>query len=422
MTARRGWFERLLAETSFLVLFPAYAGILARMDPVATATVPVAAVALRRWDDPSSRIQLLINREYFDAHPDERVGILLHELQHVRLGHLTERKFHAVAMPRVMEVAMEISADEQIAGLVPPHGFEVEVFAAFGIRRGQSTLERYRLLRGAVESGALTLQDLWCARSRDTHRPSRFGGGAGIGDLLDARSDGASERNWNRKAKGRSRPTSPIELERMKTAIARHLRGERGGDDDPLRDPTQPRIAKELDRIVFDDGSQGALDWRSILRRTFVVERAVRHDYLRPNRRFPHRVGEIPGRTRRPPRPKLLVGIDTSGSMTGEVLDRVTREVRRLAAHARVTIVECDAAAHAVYPFARPLGPFRGGGDTDFGPVFDEAQRARVEGVVYFTDGRGAIPEAPPSMPVLWAITHDGPFLADWGTIVRVVD
>lgn len=418
---REGWFEELLAETELLRRYPGYAGVLARMDPIATNTVPIAAVALRRRDDPGSRIQLLVNLAYFRTHPEERAATLLHEIQHVLLGHVADPKFHTVRHPRVMELAMEISADEPIAELLPDQTFSVEAFAEHGIERGQSTLERYRLLAGAYEAGRLQLQDFWFARMRDTHRPGRAGwSGAGLGDLLDARSDGASERNWNRLP-GLGPPSSAAERQRMLLAIARHLRGERGGDDDPLGDPMQPRIAKELQRVVRDPGTRGALDWRRVLREAFPRRRAVRHDYLRPNRRFPERVGEIPGRTRRPPRPALLVGIDTSGSMTGDVLDRVAREVGRLAAHARLTIVECDAAVHRVYPFAPRLGPFVGGGDTDFAPVFDEARGGRrFEGLVYFTDGRGHLPEVPPSLPVLWALTHEDPFLADWGAIVRI--
>ncbi len=55
----------------------------------------------------------------------------------------------------------------------------------------------------------------------------------------------------------------------MKLAIATHLRGDRGGDDDSLRDPTQPRIAKELARIIFDTAPGSALDWRRVLREAF---------------------------------------------------------------------------------------------------------------------------------------------------------
>jgi hypothetical protein len=422
---REGFFEELLAETRFLERWPRYAGVLARMDPIATNTVPIAAVALRRLDDPGSRILLLINVAYFDAHPEERAGILLHEIQHVLLGHLTDPKFHAVRYPLVMEVAMEISANEPLTGLLPDVGLEVPAFARFGVTPGQSTMERYRVLADAYDRGELTAERLWQARMRDTHRPAQCAaGGAGIGDLIDARSDGASERNWNRSPWALGAPTARRELERMKLAIATHLRGERGGDDDPLRDPTQRRVAKELQRVVFDAGPRPEIDWARALREAFPRRRAVRPDYLRPNRRFPRRVGEIPGRTRRPPRPALLVAIDTSGSMTGEALDRIAREVQRLARHARLTIVESDAAVHRVYPLSGRLGPFVGGGDTDFAPALDAALTAHrgLEGIVYFTDGRGTMPALPPSLPVLWALPHQDPFLPDWGAIVRLPD
>jgi hypothetical protein len=418
---RAGWFERLLDDSALLYLYPGYAGIVARMDPIATTTVPIAAVALRRWDDAASRILLMLNLDYLGAHPDEALGVLLHEIQHVRLGHLTDAKFHAVRSPRAMELAMEISADEPLAGLVRDNFFELDQLVELGVRPGQSTLERYRLLADAADAGSLDLGAHWFPRMRDTHRPGRLGRfGAGVGDLLDARSDGASARNWNRALGWLGAPSSAATLAKMRLAIAEHLRGERGGDDDPLRDRKRSRLPKQLERVVFETDAGPTVDWRRALREAFPRRRAIRHDYLRPNRRFPARVGEIPGRTRRPPRPELLVGIDTSGSMTGDVLDRVAREVRRLAQHARLTIVECDAAVHRVYPLGARLGPLVGGGDTDLAPVFDEAT-PRFEGVVYFTDGRGPLPALPPATPTLWAITHGDPFLADFGAIVRIL-
>ncbi len=422
VSLQQGWFEALLEESRFLERWPEYAGVLAHMDPIATNTIAAMAVALRRWDDPTSRIQLLVNRDWLEANRELAVGVLLHEIQHVLLGHLTDAKLHAVAYPQVMEIAMEVSADEPIPIPIPEHGYGIERLARFGIRRGQSSMERYQLLAAAYERGDLHMEDFWQARTRDTHRPRQGSGscGAGIGDLLDARSDHATAGRWTNARWGRGAPTSAIKLELMLLAIAEHLRGERGGDDDPLA-RTQRRVAKELERIVFDRAEGATIDWRRALREAFPRRRSVRPDYLRPNRRFPTRVGEIPGRTRRPPRPALLVAIDTSGSMTGVTLDRVAREVRRLSSLARLTIVECDAAVHRVYSFTGTLGPFVGGGDTDFGPVFEEARVPRdVEGLVLFTDGKGQMPDAAPTIPTLWVITHDDPFLAEAGSVIRM--
>jgi len=107
--------------------------------------------------------------------------------------------------------------------------------------------------------------------------------------------------------------------------------------------------------------------------------------------------------------------------MTGVTLDHVARELRRLAAFARLTIIECDAVVHRVYPFAGKLGPFIGDGDTDFGPLFHEADLHRdAEGLVLFTDGKGQIPVSAPAIPTLWVLTHNDPFRANWGSIARM--
>lgn len=420
---RQGWFALLLEETRFLQCYPHYAGVLARMDPIATDRVKVMAVCLRRWDDPASGFQLLVNRDYFERHPQYRTGVLLHEIQHILLGHLTMAKFHCVPRPQVMELAMEISANELVREPLPEHGVDIQLFSQYGIKSGQSTMERYALLQTACQEGRLKLLDTWFSQMQDQHRPSQAGGGggAGLGDMLDARSDGATEKNWSRRSFGLGMRTSEAGLRQMKEAIAAHLAGERGGADDPLPDDQVLRRGKELPRLLLDSGPDRPLDWARLLREAFPHRRQVRPDYLKPNRRFPQRVGEIPGRRRRPPKPKLLVGIDTSGSMSGEALGRVAREIQRLARHATLTLAECDAAIHRIYPLAGSLGPFTGGGDTSFVPVFEEARAARrFEGLVYFTDGKGNLPRTAPSVPTLWVLTHGDPFRPAWGSVVRL--
>ena len=422
MTASDGWFERWLVETELLTRYPQYTGIVARMDPIATTAVATMAVALRRSDAPHARIQLLVNRAYFDAEPDYRAGILLHEIQHLVLGHLSNPAFHYVRHPRVMEIAMELSANEQVPEPVPG-GIHVSMFDEFGVRHGQSTMQRYGLLALAHEEGRLDLLDWWCARMLDVHHPRQDGAcrNPGLGDFLDMRSDRATGRNWNRPG-GLGGPSQPHEIEAMKEAISAHLRGESGGADDPVSNARRARVAKELHRVIIGGRGGRALDWRRVLREAFPRRRLVHPDYLKPNRRFPSRIGEIPGRTRRPPRPSLLVGIDTSGSMNIDTLSRVSGEIQHLAQHARLTIVECDAAVHRVYPLAGPLGPFTGGGDTDFAPVFETSNAARFDGLVYFTDGKGQMPDGTPALRTLWVITHDSPFDPPFGSLVRLVE
>ena len=437
---RQGWFESMLDETRFLQRYPHYAGVLARLIPSATNSVETMAVCLRHWSDRGSTVQLLVNLDFFEKNPQYWTGILIHEIQHVLLGHLTETKFHAVYHPHAMELAMEISANEYIQEPLPGSVIlNVALFSRFGIAPGQSTMERYALLRRAFENGGLQLVKV-CGKKRagsgssgslegwtfDTHRPCQGGSGAaGLGDLLDARTDGATEKNWRRKEGNLFRlgpQSSEAKLRRMKELIAAHLQGERGGDDDPLQDE-RLRRGKELPRTLVESGPRGQLNWARILREAFPQRRRIQPTYLKPNRRFPKRVGEIPGRQRRPPKPKFIVGVDTSGSMNGEALGRIAYEIRRLACLATLTLVECDAAIHRIYPIAGPLGPFIGGGDTNFVPVFEEARNARkFEGLVYFTDGKGYQPKTAPFVPTLWVLTNQDPFYPQWGTVVRLPD
>ncbi len=417
---RQGWFESMLDQTRFLQRYPHYAAIVARLIPVATESVPVMAICLRHWDDSGSTFQLMVNVRFFEKNPQYWPGVLIHEIQHALLGHLTEVKFHSVSNPNAMELAIEISANEFIQEPLPGKRLTVSLFSKFGIRPGQSTMERYALLRDACRSGRLQILNTE-SQTIDTHRPCQAGsGGAGLGDMLDARSDGATEKNWRRKPLGLGRRSSEATLQRMKEMIAAHLQGERGGEDDPLMED-KLRRGKELPRTLVDPGLCGQLNWARVLREAFPQRRRIQPTYLKPNRRFPKRVGEIPGRQRRPPKPKIIVGIDTSGSMNGESLGRIAREIQLLARQATLTLVECDAAIHRIYPAVGSLGPFTGGGDTNFVPVFDEARSGRkFEGLIYFTDGKGNLPKTAPAVPTLWVLTHWDPFNPKWGKIVRL--
>ena len=122
------------------------------------------------------------------------------------------------------------------------------------------------------------------------------------------------------------------------------------------------------------------------------------HTYARPNRRFPGRVGEVPGRTYSPrvlAQPTLLVGhrhLDEHDA--GASWSRWRGSSRGLAEHARVTVAECDVEIARVYPFegavARGGGPRRDRPPPGVRGAFLGARK--VDGVVYFTDGEGPSP------------------------------
>ena len=97
--------------------------------------------------------------------------------------------------------------------------------------------------------------------------------------------------------------------------VPQHFKGMIGG---PLTGDTAA-----TDRYEFEDHKQGQLDWRRFLRRYVGQLFQVRPVFNRPPRRFPSLVGVTPGKRRESERPKIMAVIDTSASITPELLRQI---------------------------------------------------------------------------------------------------
>lgn len=148
--------------------------------------------------------------------------------------------------------------------------------------------------------------------------------------------------------------------------------------------------------------------WRKLLRQFAQTSRStwIKDTIHRPSKRY----GVHPGvRVRR--RQRLLVAVDTSGSLSREEQAEFFSEIRFLArTGADVTILEFDAEVKRVYAYRGQRPPFLvGGGDTNFVPVLEYANSGdRWDGLVIFTDGFAPIPRIGLRPPVLWVITAQG--------------
>jgi predicted metal-dependent peptidase len=179
------------------------------------------------------------------------------------------------------------------------------------------------------------------------------------------------------------------------------------------------------------------VDWRkqvacSVRRCVQWASGGVQHRYDRPSVRqaaVGYGVGRpIMPRLRRPV-PKVLVAVDTSGSMGAQELTRAVAETVGVskAVGAKVDLVCADAKVQgvakvgSVEEIARSL---KGGGGTLYQPVFDYAEQMRPlpDLVVFVCDG-GCFdkPRPPKGIRVLWVLT--GAHRAkpcDWGEFVEV--
>ncbi len=387
MTVARTFVERFIRDAAFYARYPYYAAVLARVVPVEDASIETLGLSLH-----DGRFYLHINVAYFETHPEHARGILLHEVHHLVLGHLTHPRYFGAREPELMQLAMEMSANEHIEEVLP----DPIVWTAFerlGISKGQSTVERYELLLAAREEGK-SLSSSRSGKQVDDH-PWK-------GDADDVPPPGGLEHTRAIVADAIADVGDGEGIRRMKLA---------GRDPGSLVEMlTGETLAPEA-----------PMDFRNALRMFVARERAPVHTYTRPNRRFRDRIGIVPGRTysqRIVPRPTLLVAIDTSMSMTRAELDEINRQLRPMSELAKLVVVECDVVIHRVAPFDGTLRTLTGRGGTDLRPVFEPALRKtwNADGIVYFTDGQGPFPAEPPDVPVLFILTKPDAFKCPWGT------
>jgi predicted metal-dependent peptidase len=182
-------------------------------------------------------------------------------------------------------------------------------------------------------------------------------------------------------------------------------------------------IPSEAKRELQGD-RQGQLDWRRFLRRYVGQSLEVRPVFNRPPRRFPDLVGIVPGRRHLADRPMVMAVIDTSGSITPDLLELINAELAHLAKAYDVTVVECDCAVHRVYTYSKPLQFAQGGGGTDFRPPLERTflRKHSPDLIIYFTDGEGPAPERSPRVRVIWCLTPQGRQPAEWGRAIWMAE
>lgn len=114
----------------------------------------------------------------------------------------------------------------------------------------------------------------------------------------------------------------------------------------------------------------------------------------------------------RSPVPRVVVAVDTSGSMSEKDLEVCLQEANGVlsAVGTHVDFMSCDAAVNGrsrVRRWQDMAKLLKGGGGTDFRPVFEAVARGadRPDVVVFCTDGDGPAPAAPPrGVHVIWLL------------------
>ena len=168
------------------------------------------------------------------------------------------------------------------------------------------------------------------------------------------------------------------------------------------------------------------IHWRSVLRRHIETTLgADEHSWSRPDRRWLSAGAFVPGRTGESIG-RIVVAVDTSGSMTLETLGLVIAEIRTIAGLAgEIEVISADSAVREVIKadeVSRWLaaGTAKGGGGTDHRPVFDHIHRGETPDLfVGLTDLESIFPERRPPYPVIWVCPPNHGEVP-WGKVVVV--
>jgi predicted metal-dependent peptidase len=168
-------------------------------------------------------------------------------------------------------------------------------------------------------------------------------------------------------------------------------------------------------RSAIDTYDKDRVRWKSVIQ-NFCYSASIpkkKPTWKRPNRRF----DKMKGRNR-DYRPEIVLAIDTSASLSDNVLSSVLAEVHKIwkELHSEILVIECDYIIQKVYKYTKQIErhTFSGGGGTSFRPPFDYLSKHNIspDGLIYFTDLYGDFPSKP-KYPVLWISTSgekDAPF------------
>jgi predicted metal-dependent peptidase len=169
-------------------------------------------------------------------------------------------------------------------------------------------------------------------------------------------------------------------------------------------------------------------DWRAILREFIEHQTPSDYSWTQPNRRYIGAGIYLPG-TVRENLPSIAIGVDTSGSITPDMLNLFAVELTAILHESRpdsIEVIYCDSEVNGTASYspddpAVTLTPM-GGGGTRFSPVFEHIATWDLPPacLVYFTDLESYDTPTEPDYPTLWVTPESTRLVAPFGRTVRL--
>lgn len=330
---------------------------------------------------------------------DETAFVFAHEVMHCVLGHIDRR---GTRQPEQWNYAIDYATNLMLVELglkMPKVGLLDRSY------RGMTAEDIYdRLSEAAKES--------------EKDEVSGTGPGEGKGQAWDIHLAPDDLRGQAVRAK---EFPSAEERKRLRISITKGMESKLRG------------VAPGLFDSEIKQARGGNVPWRALVARFFTGLRQDDYRMFPPNKKHLWRGIYLPS-IGTPGPSHIAVAVDTSGSMSDEVLGEILGEIDKLRSvtNCRLTLIQCDAQVQKVEDFEATdetqfeRYQFYGRGGTAFEPVFDWiAQKAtqsffQLDALIYLTDGFGSFPPKPPSYPLLWIMTEHSMPNVPFGEVIRL--
>jgi predicted metal-dependent peptidase len=384
---------------------PFYGHFLMGVPKAFDLTVPTAAVSLFE----RQMVKLRINPQFWDSISEaHRYGLVKHEVLHIVLRHLVFLKNYANRA--IFNIAADLVVNQFIAPEQLPDGaVTLDFFKPLEKTHGLF-LEKDKGVDYYYEKLLRFLQ-----KQAQTPDPAASGEGSSgvsdedrqqsgsvmsqIGQWLQEESEAMTKhRFWDEFAALDSSETRVME-QFIKNATKQALQRTRLKAHGKL----PGHLLEEIEAAVAD---KPLVNWRRVLRLFAASSNStfLKNTIRRPSKRY----GVVPG-IRLNRRHEILLAVDTSGSIQQDDLALFFSEIYHIWRQgARITIVECDADIHRIYPYrGETPRTVAGRGGTSFDAPIRLANERMPDALIYFTDGYAPAPAISARMPVLWVLTNN---------------
>lgn len=354
--------ERLDSAISKMIAFkPIYGTVFMYLHKVESLTIPTMAVGVVK----RVNLALYYNPDFIMnlTHKELR-AVLQHEALHVLLHHIT-RSQHFQYHPKGYNIAADLAINCHISDL-PEGGLFPK---NFGLPDNEAAEWYYKKLKQEMEEAGKKVGDA----------------ADGKGELVDDHSMWGDCEDDIVKEKIRG-----VADKAIKAQEARGWGSVPGGIAQAIIAANKPVI-----------------NWKREIR--WFINRLVlmgrRSTRMRPNRRYGYK---NPG-SKKDYTSKILVAIDTSGSISDRDLKDFATEINGMIEHVECHVIQFDTKLYGEPEhFDKKFRELevKGRGGTSFDPVMTLAEERRYDGLIMLTDGYALIPPKP-NLRVLWALTKN---------------